>query len=474
MKGSIINKLIVGIGATLLVASAVGCDNAKKEKMIDYAHNGSCVLNNGEIDRYDLDFFQKGVGQFDLWMAIDGDTAHFTPRNTTTSSETVKARFYGIDTPESTGRVQEYGMKASNFTKEKLKNAAEHGTIVLAGVSSEYAVPGTDANGRYLCCVWINETEENAPIESLVNLNLWIMQEGLSSAGSVEKMPEYTQVFTDALMQAKRLKLNMYSGKPDPDFNYGDYITTDICDIMREAYKTMDEPGHENEYNNANVRITGTVTGYANNSLYIQKLDLDEGIYYGINCFCGMTKPNERYLVPGNVIEVCGIVKESENFGFQVTGLEGRFPNVPSLAKDTDCKILVKAANNTDPTTALHIFNETATTINARVEANDRGCVNSPVVISTELTVDYFQANQNGDKWTIGFDEANISVYLTEAFAGDPSKPNDTWTTEGQWIGRKMRIDFGIYVWHTTMSGNTRYQVLIQSAADFVCTNLSA
>lgn len=463
MKG--LKRILIGIGATILASATVSCGGSDGPQMIDYAHNGSCALS---LDYDGVDFFTRGVGQFDLWMAIDGDTAHFTPKVTKTSSETVKARFYGIDTPESTGRVQEYGMKASNFTKTKLKNAAEHGTIVLAGVSSEYGEPSQDANGRYLCCVWINETEKNAPVDSLINLNLWIMQEGLSSAGSVDKMPEYSKVFTDALMQAKNLKLNMYSGLPDPDFNYGDYITTDICDIMREAYATMDEPGHVNAYDNANVRITGTVTGYANNSLYIQKLDLDEGVYYGINCFCGMTKPNERYLVPGNVIEVCGIVKESENFGFQVTGLEGRFPNVPSLAKDTDAKILVKAADNTDPTTALHKFEETASSINAKVKNNDRACVNSPVMIDGTLTVNYFNTSLDGKKWTIGFEEVQIDVYLTEAFAGDPSKPNDTWVTEEQWQGKTMKINFGIYVWHITTSGNTRYQVLLQDASDFV------
>lgn len=467
MKNSMFKKVLVGIGATLLLSSTIGCNDSKPSgpKFIDYAHNGSCTLS---LNYAGVDFFTKGVGEFDLWMAIDGDTAHFTPKVTTTSTETVKARFYGIDTPESTGRVQEYGKAASNFTKEKLKNAAANGTIVLAGVSSAYAEPTTDANGRYLCCVWINETEKHAPVDTLVNLNLWIMQEGLSSAGSVEKMPEYVDVFTNALMQAKEFKKNMYSGLPDPDFNYGDYVTTDICDIMREAYRTMDEPGHENEYNNMNVRITGTVTGYANNSLYIQKLDLDEGIYYGINCFCGMTKPNARYLIPGTVLEVCGIVQESENFGFQVTGLEGRFPNVPSLAKETDAHILLKAEENTDPETALHQFNETAASINERVRENNRDCVNSPISISDDLTVNYFNVSADGKKWTVGFAEADISVYITEAYAGDPTKPNDTWITKEQWMGKTMRIDFGIYVWHTTVSGQTRYQVLLQNSSDFV------
>ena len=462
-------KLFVAIASLTLGLSIAACAPAggdtQKEKFIDYAHNGSCTLS---LDYQGVDFFTQGVGEFELWMAIDGDTAHFTPKVTKTSNDTVKARFYGIDTPESTGRVQEYGKQASNFTKEKLKNAAEHGTIVLAGVSSAYDVPTTDANGRHLVCVWINETVKNAPVNTLTNLNLWIMQEGYSSAGSVEKMPEYSDVFTDALFQAKKFKLKMYSGEKDPYFNYGDYIETDICDIMREAYKTMDEPGHVNEYDGAKVRITGTVSGYANNSLYIQKLDADEGIYYGINIFCGMTKPHEKYLVPGTVLEICAIVQESENFGFQLTGAEGRFPTIESLAKDTDAKIITKADQNTDPQTALKIFEETASSIDQKATTNDRACVNSPVKISSTLTVNYFNASKDGKKWTIGFKEAHVDVYLTEAYAGDPTKPNDTWTTEEQWSGKTMRIDFGIYVWHTDTSGNTRYQILLQSAKDFV------
>lgn len=463
----ITNKKILGLITTLgLVATFASCGSSNSPKPIDYAHNGSCVLQE---DYEGSDFFTTGIGQFDLWMAIDGDTAHFTPKVTKTSNEIVKARFYGIDTPESTGRIQEYGKAASNFTKEKLKNAAEHGTIVLLGarVSETDHTPITEANGRYLSCVWINETVEHAPYDSLINLNLWIMQEGFSAAGSLDKMPEYADVFNKALMQAKNFKLNMYSGKPDPLYNYGEYEETDICDIMREAYASMDDPTHVNSYDGAKVRIRGTVSGYANNSLYIQKLDLDEGIYYGINIFCGMTKPHPRYLIPGTVLEVCADVTESENFGFQLTGAEGRFPKIESLAGDNDVKIITKAENNTNPETALMLFEETASSINSLVSSNNRKCVNSPVKINSDLTVNYFNVSNTG-KITVGFAEADISVYLTEALAGDPNKPASTWTTREDWIGKRMRINFGVYVWHTTASGNTRYQVILQNSSDFV------
>ena len=69
---------------------------------VDYASNGSVKLG---LDYVNKDFYVDGVGQFSLKTAIDGDTAHFTPLIDSTHQGTMKARFYGIDTPESTGKV---------------------------------------------------------------------------------------------------------------------------------------------------------------------------------------------------------------------------------------------------------------------------------------------------------------------------------------------------------------------------------
>ena len=56
--------------------------------------------------------------------AVDGDTAKFE-----TNGEIITVRFLAIDTPESvhpTKEVQAFGIEASDFTKEKLKNAKKH------------------------------------------------------------------------------------------------------------------------------------------------------------------------------------------------------------------------------------------------------------------------------------------------------------------------------------------------------------
>jgi endonuclease YncB( thermonuclease family) len=430
---------------------------------IDYAHNGSCQL---ALDYKGHDFFVDGVGEFDLWMAIDGDTAHFTPKVTTTSSDTVKARFYGIDTPESTGRIQPYGKQASNFTKDKLYNASKNGTIVLAGVSSEYGVPETDANKRHLCCVWINETKKNADKSELTNLNLWIIQEGYSDPGSLNKMPEYEEVFLAAFNQAKAAKLKKFSGNEDPLFPKGDFIDTDISDIMREVYQTMDDPSHENPFNEVKVRIRGTVVGFANNTLFLQAYDFIDDQYYGINCFCGMQSPNAKYTKVGNYLQVCGYAQDSENFGFQVTGLEGHFPNLEKYAKDDDVQIIIKAEDNVFDDTKIHDFVVSASGLNTALRS--RAFLNSGVCLTDTVKVNYFNASKDEKKYTIGFEGVNFDIYLTTAYAGDPNNKNDTWTTEAQWMGKVMKVERGILTFHTTTSGNIRYQLVIDDLSKLI------
>jgi micrococcal nuclease len=54
---------------------------------------------------------------------IDGDTTHFYVDKTVNETGVLKARYLAINTPESTGKIEEWGKAASKFTKEKLSNA---------------------------------------------------------------------------------------------------------------------------------------------------------------------------------------------------------------------------------------------------------------------------------------------------------------------------------------------------------------
>ena len=204
------------------------------EDFVDYVHTDTrarLTLDYKNSDGSSRNFFTDGIGQVELRNTIDGDTAHFNPVNAT-GSEYIKTRFYGIDTPESTGQIQLWGKSASKFTSEKLKNAAANGTIVLSSPSQTYAEPQVDSTGsRYLGLVWINETVKNADYTDLVLLNLWVVQEGYSATKSVDKVPEYAEVFFDADRQAQAYELHIWGDDIDPNYNYGDYEPVSIIAI---------------------------------------------------------------------------------------------------------------------------------------------------------------------------------------------------------------------------------------------------
>ncbi|MDD2297148.1 MAG: hypothetical protein PHX79_04970, partial [Sphaerochaetaceae bacterium] len=108
MKQHLIKTVIM----SLLAVATFGVTSCGPS-FVDYANDGSVKLNLPYEGR---DFYTDGVGQVTLALHIDGDTTHFYPVVTTTSTEIIKARYFGIDTPESTGRVQEWGASASAFT----------------------------------------------------------------------------------------------------------------------------------------------------------------------------------------------------------------------------------------------------------------------------------------------------------------------------------------------------------------------
>ena len=264
-------KLLLGVicASSISLSACTNKGPSKGDKnWIDYAAGNDVKLN---LDYKGWDFYKDGIGQFNLRTAIDGDTAHFEPLVDGDHIGTMKARFFGIDTPESTGKVQEWGKPASNYTKEKLEEANANGTIVVSSAQDNYGKPEPDSTGsRYVSLVWINLTKKNAPKEELQLLNLMIVQEGLSWVKNVQSMPQYSETFYAAQNQAEKYKLCLHSGESDPYFNFGDYEDVSLIDIKKEIQETLADPDHTNKYNNAKIRFQGSVAGFINHILYIQ------------------------------------------------------------------------------------------------------------------------------------------------------------------------------------------------------------
>ena len=118
------------------------------------------ALNKGYEGK---DFFTQGASTATLEKCSDGDTVAFI----LPGDKFVNIRFYGVDTPESTGSVEKWGKAASIFTEKILTNAY---AIVLEASATPAEV---DSYGsRYLGFVWYKATEGS----KWLNLNLQLIE----------------------------------------------------------------------------------------------------------------------------------------------------------------------------------------------------------------------------------------------------------------------------------------------------------
>ena len=453
--------------------------DVKDENFIDYATNGSVKLS---LDYTGRDFYADGIGQVTLWAKIDGDTAHFTPvvANAAGQKQTIKARFYGIDTPESTGKVQPYGKPASKFTGSILDEANEKGTIVVSSAQTVYKAPNPDSTGsRYVCLVWYNLTKKNAPKEELNLLNLLIVQEGYSDVKNASDIPEYENAFFDAEKQAKKYKLKKFSGLDDETFNYGSYEDVSLLDVKREIEKSIADPTYVNAFDNKKIRFTGTVAGFVDHTLYIvDYYPVDEndpskgGEWCGVNVYVGMSEPISAYTTANTYLRICGLASQSENFGFQIQDVQGRFPNDKIAKTENDCQILLTPEQNTEEH-KIEAKSYTLANINAVIDDLSNNSATSPkvikdlystVAIEDELTVDYFYISDSDDI-TLGFTNAKFNVYIPFSYKGDPNHPRYVMKEEADFMGHKFKVK-GIFTVHKTNAGKIKYQIVPTLSSD--------
>ena len=225
------------IACILLCALVPACAQAEQDEFIDYVSS--------------LDFNQASeTVKTDVTVKtfVDGDTVHFYVDEQICQSGVLKARFLAINTPESTGKIEEYGKKAAAFTREKL-TAAE--SIWIESDDGKWNLDSTGE--RHLVWVWYRLPGETA----YRNLNLEILQNGLAIANSTLQN-RYGTICMNALDQARAAMLNVYSGQKDPDFYYGDAVEL----TLKELRTNIDA------YNGIKVAFNGVVTMNDNNAVY--------------------------------------------------------------------------------------------------------------------------------------------------------------------------------------------------------------
>ena len=238
---------------------------------------------------------------------VDGDTVHFLVPESIMPSGVLKARFIGIDTPESTGKIEEYGKAASEFTKEKLSRAH---SIMIESDDGNWDFDST--GGRYLVWVWYKAEKAG----EYRNLNIELLQNGLARAYSSANN-RYGSACTAAINQAKANKLNIYSGQKDPDFYYGDAVELTLKELRC---------GIEG-YNGKKVAFEGVITINSGNGVFIEDYDAETDRYYGISAYYGygLSGAGLDILSVGNRARIVGTVQYYEAGGcYQVSGLSYR------------------------------------------------------------------------------------------------------------------------------------------------------
>ena len=289
----------------LLVTCFAGCKGKNADKGASSTTSSDSTVDYVEKTKLDLNSTTKKQ-EVTVKSFIDGDTTHFIVPTTISATGTLKARYMGVNTPESTGKIEPWGKKASKFTKEKLSTAV---SIMVESDNDKWNVDST--GDRHLVWVWYKPAAD----ADYRCLNLELIQNDLSiSCGTVAD--RYGDAAMNAFQQAKSQKLHVHSTEVDPDYFYGDAYEIDL-----KGLRTNIEL-----YENTKVAFEGVVTYNNNNSVYVEEYDAETDMYYGMSVYYGYeTGALLNILKVGNRVRVVGTVTYYETGGtWQVSGLKYR------------------------------------------------------------------------------------------------------------------------------------------------------
>lgn len=304
--------------------------NSDPADVVDYAGSVKLNMSSGTAKQ------EVTVKQF-----VDGDTTHFFVPTSVMPGGVLKARYLAVNTPESTGKIEEFGKKASSFTKEKLSSAV---SIII---ESETATWDPDSTGdRYLVWVWYKPSAD----AEYRNLNIEILQNGLAIASNSANN-QYGTTCMAAINQAKAQKLNVHSGQKDPDYYYGEAVELTLKELRPNLEK----------YSNMDVAFEGVVTMNDNNGVYVESYDPETDMYYGMFVYYGFNLNGKgmEILTVGNEVRIVGSVQYYEGGGsWQIADVDYR------MMKPDDPNNLQKLSDGHSPAyveTSIKTFNGNVT-----------------------------------------------------------------------------------------------------------------
>lgn len=301
----LIFTLVVGV-ALLFTATACNKDNKDGKLSRDQVYTSiteSCKL---DLNPTGKSFLTDGIGNVKLATVSDGDTASFLLPN----GGTIRVRFYGIDTPESTGEVNKWGVDASTFTKTILGNATE-----FALESSDGGPASKDSYTRYLGFVWYR----NSPTDEWKNMNLQLVENGYTKNNLLKvEDSKYYSYFNQAETFAKEGKLRIWGEDEDPLYS------TEALDVNIKELLDNSE-AYWNGENGKKVHIEAIITGLSvapSGTHLFKATQIIDGKVYSYNVYTGYTgAAATAYLKIGNKYSMTGYV-QFFNGEWQISGLK--------------------------------------------------------------------------------------------------------------------------------------------------------
>lgn len=292
---------------TMLLCSFVACKPEEPEvpAHVDYASELKLDMSSDSIKM-----------EASVHIYIDGDTTHFNVPDSSFENGILKARYLAINTPESTGRIEPWGKAASNFTKEKLKDAT---SIILESDNGSWNADST--GGRYLVWVWYKTAE----MTDYRNLNLEILQNGLAIASN-SAQNRYGDICVKALDQAKQEKLYVHSTEQDPNFHYGAAQEMTLKELRTNI----------TSYEGLKVAFEGVIAAIYDGSFYVEEYDEETAMCQGVSVYYqtgGLPGLALENIQIGNRVRVVGSVTYFEAGDiWQISGLTYSLmkPNDPS------------------------------------------------------------------------------------------------------------------------------------------------
>lgn len=359
-------KLIFSFfAAVVLLFGLLACEENKTGKLdLNTVYTSVTDSLKLTMDYKDRHFINDGIGLARLRSVTDGDTVAFELLDGTY----FRVRFYGVDTPESTGKVQKWGKAASNFTKAALEDAYE---IVIESSTGKAAV--TDNYGeRYLGYVWYRKSAT----DSFKNLNLALVENGYSPNNCQNTIAyKYYSHFDKAEKFAEKGKLRTWGYDNDPLFTDKATPIT-LKELNADIYAFYNEDTQSGSKISFEAIMVDLYVADSGTHLWTAAQIID-GVVYTFNIYTGYDSSpvNSSCLKIGDKYHIEGFV--DNHYGkFQINGL--------SYLNDKQTEGLTYC---TKKSAGILLSSSVKYTFNYRPNLKTAGTITQAEVVGSDLTL---------------------------------------------------------------------------------------